>query len=439
MPTSADKPATVQATPMDQVAVRRANLALVLAEVRTAGPASRADVARRTGLTRPTVSSLVGELLDRGLVREADLRQDGSVGRPARRLELDGRTVAALGLEINSRYLAACSVDLAGRTIQERRLVHDATEEGADATVRALAVLTRELLDHATRSGARVAGVGIAVPGPVAVATGRVYAAPNLGWKDVPVAERLREAAGLPGETSVVVDNEANLAALAEWETAHPGVTDLMYVTGEAGLGAGIVAGGQLLQGASGFSGELGHIQIDPDGDVCACGRTGCLETKVSLPAALRTAAPDLLLAEGSGPRAPWGPQEQAAELLRRAAAGDPRTLSGLDEIGRWLGTGLSVPVNLLNPRVVVLGGYFAAVAPYLLPAAMREMRARIVAGDEALCRVTGSLLGFGAAVRGAAGVIVKEVFADPGRADSGRADSGRTDSGRTDSGRTVR
>ncbi|MEU2549300.1 ROK family transcriptional regulator [Streptomyces roseolus] len=416
MSSSADKTVPSPGGPMDQLAVRRANLALVLAEVRSSDASSRAAVARRTGLTRPTVSSLVNELLELGLVRETDLQQDGSVGRPGRKLELDGSTVAALGLEINSRYLAACSVDLAGRTIQERRLVHDGARESADDTIRAVASLTARLIEHAGRSGIRVVGVGVAVPGPVEVATGRVHAAPNLRWNDVPVVDLLRAGAGLADGMSVVVDNEANLAALAEWERAHPGVSDLMYVTGEAGMGAGIVAGGRLLRGTSGFSGELGHVQIDPAGARCACGRTGCMETKVALPAALDLAAPDLARPAAGAADPAWGPQEQAAELARRAAAGDPQALAGLDEIGRWLGTGLSIPVNLLNPEVVVLGGYLAAVAPYLLSAVMREMRSRVVAGDAALCRVTGSTLGFTAAVRGAAGVIVKEVFADPTR-----------------------
>ncbi|MFJ8660549.1 ROK family protein [Streptomyces sp. NPDC093795] len=416
MSSSADKPARIPRNPMDQVSVRRANLALVLAEVRSSGPASRAAVARGTGLTRATVSSLVAELLACRLVRETEYQLSGSAGRPGLQLELDGRTVAALGLEINSRYLAGCLIDMAGRTVQERRLVLDATAQDADETIRALASLAVELLGHAARSGVHVAGIGVAAPGPVAAATGRVYSAPNLHWEDIPVAERLRTVAALPDSMSIVVDNEANLAALAEWEHAHPGVADLMYVTGEAGLGAGIVAGGQLLRGASGFSGELGHVQVDPDGARCACGRTGCLETKVALPAALRTAAPDLVEPAGERGGTAWGPQEQTAELARRAAAGEPRTLAGLDEIGRWLGTGLSIPVNLLNPEVVVLGGYFASVAPYLLPATMRELRARVVAGDAALCRITGSVYGFGAAVRGAAGVIVEEVFTDPAR-----------------------
>lgn len=284
MSSSAHKTALSPGSPMDQLAVRRANLALVLAEVRSSDTASRAAVARSTGLTRPTVSSLVNELLELGLVRETDLQQDGSVGRPGRRLELDGSTVAALGLEINSRYLAACSVDLAGRTIQERRLVHDGTGESADDTIRAVASLTVRLIEHAERSGIRVVGVGVAVPGPVEVATGRVHAAPNLRWNDVPVGDLLRTEAGLADGMSVVVDNEANLAALAEWERAHPGVSDLMYVTSEAGMGAGIVTGGQLLRGTSGFSGELGHIQIDPAGARCACGRTGCMETRLRCP-----------------------------------------------------------------------------------------------------------------------------------------------------------
>ncbi|WP_432072596.1 ROK family protein [Streptomyces wuyuanensis] len=399
--------------PADQVAVRRANLVRVLGEVRSAGPLSRATVARHTGLTRATVSSLVTELIERGLLRETDFQQDGTVGRPGRRLEIDGRAVAALGLEINSRYLAAWSTDLAGRTLSERRVVHDATREGAERTIRALAAIAAELLGEARAAGVHTAGIGVAVPGPVDAADGSVRAAPNLGWRDVPVARLLRELLGLADEVAVVVDNEANLAALAERGHAGSRAADLVYVTGETGIGAGIVADGGLLRGAGGFSGELGHLQVDPAGERCACGRIGCLETKVGLTAAIRTAAPDLA-ANGAVTR---DPQELAGELLRRAVEGDPRVLGGLDEIGRWLGIGLAIPVNLLNPEVIVLGGYFATVAPYLLPAAMRELRERAVAGDPAVSRVTGSALGFTAAVRGAAGVIVEEVFADPARA----------------------
>ncbi|MFG3307495.1 ROK family protein [Streptomyces wuyuanensis] len=401
--------------PADQVAVRRANLVRVLGEVRSAGPLSRATVARHTGLTRATVSSLVTELIERGLLRETDFQQDGTVGRPGRRLEIDGRAVAALGLEVNSRYLAAWSTDLAGRTLSERRVVHDATREGAERTIRALAAIAAELLGEARTAGVRTAGIGVAVPGPVDAADGSVRAAPNLGWRDVPVARLLRELLGLADEVAVVVDNEANLAALAERGHAGSRAADLVYVTGETGIGAGIVADGGLLRGAGGFSGELGHLQVDPAGERCACGRIGCLETKVGLTAAIRTAAPDLAADGAAGPVG-RDPQELAGELLRRAAEGDPRALGGLDEIGRWLGIGLAIPVNLLNPEVIVLGGYFATVAPYLLPAAMRELRERAVAGDPAVSRVTGSALGFTAAVRGAADVIVEEVFADPAR-----------------------
>ncbi|MGW7364023.1 ROK family protein [Streptomyces sp. NPDC054841] len=401
--------------PVDLAAMRRVNLGRVLAEVRSAGPLSRATVARHTGLTRATVSSLVAELIERGLLRETDYQQDGTVGRPGRRLEIDGRSVAALGLEVNSRYLAAWSMDLAGRQLHERRLVHDAAHEDAEDTIRTLAALATELMEAARRAGVRTAGVGVAVPGPVDIATGRVCSAPNLHWRDVPVAGLLRDLLGVTDDVSVGVDNEANLAALAERGHARSRAADLVYVTGEAGIGAGIVAGGTLLRGAGGFTGELGHLQVDPAGERCACGRTGCLETKVGLPAAIRIAAPDLAREEASG-AASHDPEEQAQELLRRATAGDPRALAGLDEIGRWLGIGLSIPVNLLNPEVIVLGGYFATVAPYLVPAAMRELRERAVAGDPAVCRVTGSALGFTAAVRGAAGIIVEEIFADPGR-----------------------
>ena len=204
-----------------------------------------------------------------------------------------------------------------------------------------------------------------------------------------------------------MVDNEANLSALAELHAMPEPAADLVYLTGEVGVGAGLITGGRLLRGAGGFSGEIGHVPVDPDGRPCGCGQRGCLETKIGLPAVLRAAAPDLV-APGADP------QDQAHALRARAEAGGPAALAGFDEIGRWLGVGVSMLVNLLNPEAVVLGGYLGTVAPYVVPQAMRQLRERAVAGDAATCRITASAFGFSAAVRGAASIVVEEVRTDP-------------------------
>lgn len=392
----------------DQSVVRRTNLARVLDEVRRGRVVSRADIAARSKLTKATVSSLAGELIARGLIRETGLRREGVVGRPGRSLELDGGGITALGLEVNAKYLAARGTDLAGRVIVERRLGFDAMDLHVEETLDRLAELADEAIAELSAEGspqAFLAGIAVAVPGLVDAAAGAVRHAPNLGWRGVAVADALR--ARLVGEVPIVVDNEANLAALAELHAMPEPAADLVYLTGEVGVGAGLITGGRLLRGAGGFSGEIGHVPVDPDGRPCGCGQRGCLETKIGLPAVLRAAAPDLV-APGADP------QDQAHALRDRAEAGGPAALAGFDEIGRWLGIGVSMLVNLLNPEAVVLGGHLGAVAPYVVPSAMRQLRERAVAGDAATCRITACAFGFSAAVRGAASTVVEEVCTDP-------------------------
>ncbi|ASU78958.1 ROK family transcriptional regulator [Actinopolyspora erythraea] len=402
-----------------QSAVRRSNLARVLGEVRFSGTHSRAALATRTGLTKATVSNLVNELIERGLVRETGRRQAGNVGRPGRILELDGGSSAALGLEVNANYLAVRGVDLADRVLVDRRVAFDAVRVGASRTVGELARLAGEAIAELEESGARLVGIGVAVPGLVDVPSGTVRYAPNLYWQDVPITEWLRRRLALGEDTTITVDNEANLAALAEFGDESNTVSELVYLTGELGVGAGLVSEGGLLRGSDGYSGEIGHVPVDPYGRKCRCGQHGCLETKIGLAAAARTAAPDLV---GTFRE----PEEQARILLRRAEAGNPQALTGLDEIGRWLGVGISIAVNMLNPGGVVLGGYFATVSPYVVPTAMRELRARTVAGETAVCPITASVHGFTAAVRGGTSVITEEVFRDPSRVPAGAGEKYR-------------
>ncbi|MCI2417846.1 ROK family protein [Saccharopolyspora sp. K220] len=396
---------------VDQTAVRRANLARVLDEIRRAGVASRAEIAARSRLTKATVSNLAADLLDRGLIRESGLRRDGAVGRPGRSLELDGSEITALGLEINSKYLAARGTDLAGRVVVQQRLGFDAMHASPESTIDRLAKLALDAIAEleraeSGRAGSYLAGIAVAVPGLVDVPAGKVRYAPNLEWRSIPIAEALRDRLERTS-APIVVDNEANLSALAEWHCTPDPTADLVYLTGEVGIGAGLITDGRLLRGSSGFSGEIGHIPVDPEGQPCGCGRHGCLETKIGLRAVLQAAAPDLAADE-------CDPQEQAHALLQRAENGGPQALAGLEEVGRWLGIGISVLVNLLNPDAVVLGGYLGTVAPYLVPTAMRELRARAVAGDAAACRITASTFGFTAAVRGATSIVIEEVLQNP-------------------------
>jgi predicted NBD/HSP70 family sugar kinase len=411
------------ALPADQATVRRSNLALVLGRLREAGPRSRADLAIETKLNKATVSSLVAELTSRGLVRETGLRSDGAVGRPARILTLDGSTVGTLGLEANVDYIAAHGIDLSGRVLVNRRDGVDLVSASADEALDRLARLATEALATMAAAGARVAGIGVAIPGLVDAADGAVLVAPNLGWRDVPVAVRLAAALDLGPAVNVLVDNDANLSALAEYRLGiEAGTADLVYLTGEVGVGGGVIVDGRLLRGADGFGGEVGHLAVDPaSGMPCGCGRLGCWETKVGLAALVRRAMPDSAYRIGSAVR---DPADRVAEVLQRAQAGDPRTLNALEETGRWLGIGASILVNIVNPKAIVFGGYFAPLWTYLLDPAERELsRHAITPAGEAARRVrmVPSNLGFTAAVRGGAAVAIDAVFADPTRVDRAR------------------
>ncbi|MGI5183125.1 ROK family protein [Dactylosporangium sp. CA-152071] len=394
----------------DQLAVRRANLSRTLRHIRANGPRSRAAIAAATGLHKTTVSSLVEELLSRRLVRETGLERSGTAGRPGRVVALSPE-LGAVGIEINVDYLAVHACDLTGRTVVERRVGFDARRRDVEGCLDDLAAAADRTLAELADHGVTPVGLTVAVPGLVDVARGVVVVAPNLGWHDVPVVSRL--AAGLDPALQVGVDNDANLAALAEytWGVAA-GTADLVYLTGSVGVGGGAIVDGRLLRGADGFSGEIGHLPVEPVGDPCGCGRTGCWETKVGLAELVRRITPEFAYGLGDGPVP--DPRERIAEVRRRLDARDQAALEAVAGIGRWLGHGGAILVNLFNPRVVVLGGYFADLADHLIPAAQAQLTRLAMASPAARCHFVASNLGFTAAARGGAGAVIERMIEAP-------------------------
>ena len=406
----------------DHVSLRRNNLSVVLRHVRDLGPRSRARIAADTGLNKATVSSLVAELVERGLLREGPADSTRAVGRPGQLVALDGTSVCGVGAEINVDYLAVAALDLAGDIILERRVPLDVAHLDPGTTLDRLADLVREAVAAVAALDGQLAGVTLAVPGLVQGDTGDLKLAPNLGWGDVLVSQEMRARLGEPSYP-LHVDNEANLAALAAYSEIRKteSVQDLVLLTGAIGVGGGMVAGGHLLRGGRGYSGEVGHMPVAPPGRTCGCGRTGCWETVVGLTALLHKAT------DTDDPvRDPSLDVEQRlAGITRRAEAGDARTLTALKDVGTWLGIGGAILVNILNPDVLVLGGYFAVLGPWLKDPLEKAIRDRVIAPDGGGCRVIRSDLGFAAAVRGGAQISLDQVFVDPtviGRTETGVA-----------------
>ena len=262
-----------------------------------------------------------------------------------------------------------------------------------------LADIARGALAALAHEQVLAAGAVVALPGLVG-SDGRLLVAPNLGWTDVSVPDLLRERLGAYA-FPVRAENEANLGALAElWEGAGRRMRDFLYISGELGVGAGIIVDGTLFRGAHGFGGELGHVTVDPGGELCACGSRGCVETRVALGALLHDAG----LASDAG----------VEGLAERAQAGDERALTALAQAGRWLGIGVASAANLLNLSGIVIGGYFATLAPWLAPTLEEELADRVLSSQWDAPVVLSSELGAEAAVRGAAAAAVRRVFEDP-------------------------
>jgi predicted NBD/HSP70 family sugar kinase len=398
---------SVQRTaPARQASLREHNLALVLGEVAAAGPVSRARIAAATGLTKATVSSLVETLLDARLLAEAGVQDGPRVGRPASALALAPRGPVGVGVEVNVDYVTACTVDLTGAVLSRETVVGDLRGLAVPAALDRAAGVLRRSLAGATAGGRDVAGVTVAVPGLVEAGGAGVLVAPNLGWRDVEVLEELARRAGLAPGVRLRLDNEANLAALGElWRGGHADAAGrrldtFVHVSGEVGVGAGLVVHGELLRGRHGFAGEIGHLPVPGSDAPCACGSRGCLE-QVAGPESIARAAG---LPPGSG----------ADAVVAAAAAGDAAALDAACAAGAALGVALAGVLNLLDADVVVLGGGYARLAPWLAPAVTEQLRARVLAVGAREVSVVAGRLGADAAVLGAADSVVRAVIADP-------------------------
>jgi predicted NBD/HSP70 family sugar kinase len=349
---------------------RRHHRALLLQLLFRYGPASRADLARSSGLTRVTVSDVVGNLVAEGLVTEQRggpaAPVQGRVGKPPVLVQLaeEARQIVAVDLSADG-VVSGALLNLSG-DVQERRSRPLDGRRGQDA-VDLVHDIVRELLDTATRP---VLGVGVGTPG-VVDAAGVVLDAPNLGWHGTPLAEGLRAAFDVP----VFVANDANTAVLGEHTFGDAGDGGLMLVRVGTGVGAGLVLEGVLLHGHRSAAGEVGHVVIDPDGAECACGRRGCLETVLAAP-----------------------------RLRERLAAEGPEALA---EVGTQVGVALAPVVGTLNLHELVLSGPLELLDGPLLAAVDRTIRERAmpVSGEELVVRT--SALGDDVVLVGAAVLVL--------------------------------
>ncbi|HEV8245158.1 MAG TPA: ROK family protein [Polyangiaceae bacterium] len=378
---------------VDSRAMREVNRSIVLDIIRRGGRVSRTDLARRSTLTKPTVSAIVEDLIAGGIVQEVGFGKTvASGGRRARLLEFNDHSAAYLGIRFGVGTTMVGIADARGeiRATGEVATTHgDARQSLADALA-----LIDEVVRDSELPRERLKAVGVTVPGLVNQASGEVTLAPNLAWRAVPMRALVREALGLP----VVVTNVTNAGAIAEGRVgAARGVRSFVWVHVGTGVGAGIMIDGQLFNGHLGYSGEIGHCPVVSNGPLCPCGLRGCLEQLASSAAMTRAAEQAVL--RGEQTLLAGFERRDARALTVAARAGDTVALRILTQAGEFLGIGLSFLMNLLNPEMLVLGGSVSDAAEFLL-GPLRSSAARHTLAAENV-KIVSSTLGDRAALVG--------------------------------------
>jgi predicted NBD/HSP70 family sugar kinase len=383
--------------------VRRANLSAIVRELHQRGPLSRSELVGRTGLTRSAIRALIGELVDAHLVSEERAAPLGTPGRPSPVVRTNPEDAAVLALEIAVDSLAVAIVGLGGEVLELVRVDRPRRHSSVDQVSADLAELARVV--RARRPSVDpLVGIGVAIVGLVRRIDGFVSMAPNLGWHDVPLGDRLGEALETSGPISVA--NDADLGALAEVRRgAARGADQVLFISGEVGVGGGVIVDGRPLTGVAGYAGEVGHIPVNPIGVPCRCGSFGCWETEIGANALLRRA--------GHPPGA--GPAEIEA-VLREARDGSPKAIGALTEVGRWVGFGLAGLVNMFNPRLIVLGGLLGRIHPFIGEAVDLELDRLVLPAPRRQVRVVPAALGVDAPLLGAAELAFEPLLADPAR-----------------------
>jgi len=375
--------------------VRRRNLATILDLVHHGRALSRAELTALTGLNRSTIAALVAELESTGLLREGEPLASSRVGRPSPGVQPDLRPVViAVNPEVDA--VTAAVVGLGARVERRIRRPVDSIPD-PDAAVAIIAAVVAELIAASPRDR-RVAAIGLAIPGLVRASDGTVRWAPHLGWREVPFAQQVQDAVGLP----VLADNDASLGALAEHLFgAGRGVDDLIYLSGGAsGIGGGAVVRGEPLTGRSGYAGEFGQNRPgvdDPEDRVTA---RGTLEDEVS-----RTRLLGLLGLDSAD-------EPQVAAGI--AVSTDPRVAEELGRQQRILAAALANAINVFNPELVVLGGYLATHLGWNPPTLADAVRDTTVPAAWEGVQIVPTTLGEDRLLIGAAELAFRPLLRDP-------------------------
>lgn len=393
----------------DQVLVKRINKALVLNTIRKKDVIFRAEIAKKTGLNRSTVSALVDELLADGLILETGTGVSQG-GRKPVILSINKDFGSVIGIDLGVNYILSVLTNFAGDILWEKRLIVP-TNVPQQQRLDDLYSLIEETLRHAPPTVRGIIGIGVGVPGIVNYQEGLILLAPNLRWKNVHLRTMIEERFHIP----VCIDNEANAGAIGEkWFGMGKKASDFVYVSAGTGIGTGIIINNELYRGASGLAGEMGHMTIDAGGRPCLCGNVGCWEEHASEKALFHYLREHLDNAASSHLHIHSLDQMTALDINEAAKAGDPLASQALRHVGRQLGVGVAGLINTFNPGIVIIGNALALAGDYIMDELYHEVSRRCFTAKYFPVKIVLSALNLKACAIGAVSLVISKVYSAP-------------------------
>ncbi|MEK5038234.1 ROK family transcriptional regulator [Sporosarcina sp. FSL K6-3457] len=380
--------------------MKSVNKSIILNKIRTDAPISRAQIAKETKLTPPTVSSNVKELIEQGIVIESK-QGESKGGRKPTMLLINQKVFYVIGVDAGPEKIDCILVDLAGSVIQRSSSMLT-TPITNDQYLEILKKCIHDCMQSTPTIMDNMIGIGVAMHGVVEVETGTSLFAPILGLTNIPIKEELEKEFML----NVKVENDARAMALGEsWFGDQGEVDSMLAVNIGHGVGAGLVIDGKLYHGAQDIAGEVGHMTIDLHGEICECGNRGCLQTFITGPAIVRRAKEYLL------PPNAEVQQMTGAQVYELAMSGHEEYITLFKETGEIIGIGLTNLIHIINPQKIVLGGGVTKSGSLILPEIVKTIEKRALTPQAKQTQIGITTLGDDATLLGAVSLLLVDVF----------------------------
>lgn len=380
--------------------MKSTNMRLILRKIHQHGSVSRVQIAKETGLTAATVTNLTAELIALGIVVEAETGAS-SGGRKPIMLKLNSADYGICCVYISPDYVELAITDFGANSLYYNSVPVSSRSEPEET----VSVITAEYAKAISSTKHKVVAMGVGLHGIVDNSRGVSVFAPNLEWRNIPIADMLREHIDVP----VFADNDVKLMAKGEmWYGAARGVSDFVYLYVGDGIGGAIVINSKVYRGSDNGSGEIGHCTVDAGGEMCSCGNRGCLQTKASkraMMSAVRKLSGDSI----------WGDSIGDCDSLAEACNnGNPLATAVMDEEARYLAIGVSTLVNLFNPGLVVIDSDISGFEGAVMDRLRNEMSDRRMKFFDNMCDIRYSLLGDAAVIKGATAMVLNHIFEAP-------------------------